>query len=134
MFKKLFLISSVLVLLAAGCSKPSPQAAQAPVQQRQQIQVTEKVQGDVSDELFNFYADENKTALDILKTNHKVDVIPYSGIGDFVTAINGDKPDSKHFWEFFINGKSSNVGASSYKPVNGDKLEWKISAISNNGE
>ncbi len=101
----------------------------APQPMRQQIQVVQKVEGQFGDKLFNFYADENKTALDLLNMSYKVEVKHYSGIGDMVTSIAGQKADDKHFWEFFVNDKSSNVGASSYKPVNGDKLEWKFSAI-----
>ncbi len=127
--RKLFLVLSVLFLLAAGCN--NPRVSLQPVQeqtQRQQIQVTQKVATDFSDALFNFYADENKTALDLLKIGHKVETKTFSGIGEFVESINGTKAD-KHFWEFIVNGKSSNVGAGSYKPVNGDKIEWKLSEI-----
>ena len=75
-----------------------------------------------------------QTALDLLKFKHKVVINTYSGIGEFVVSIDGMKPDSKHFWEFFVNGKSSNVGASSYVLKEGDKIEWKLSAISSSGQ
>ena len=104
-------------------NQPTPQPL------RQQLQVVQKVAGQFGDKLFNFYADENKTALDLLNMSYKVEVKHYSGIGDMVISIAGQKAGDKHFWEFFINDKSSNVGAGSYKPVNGDKLEWKFSEI-----
>jgi hypothetical protein len=122
-----------VVLLAAGCNNQQAQTGAQPATElppRQQIQVSQKVDGEFSDKLFNFYADENKTALDLLEESYKVDVKNYPGIGDMVIGIDGNKPDSKHFWEFFVNGQSSNAGAGSYKPQNGDKLEWKLSAIS----
>lgn len=135
-FLKVVLISSVLVLLAAGCTYQSVsdqsqplQDSQIVTQPQQEIKIVQKVQGAFGDDLFYIYPSENKTALDLLKMKHTVTVKTYSGIGDMVTGIDGQKPDSKHFWEFFINGKSSNVGAGSYKPVDGDNLEWKLSAI-----
>ncbi len=75
-----------------------------------------------------------QTALDLLKIKHKVVAKTYSGIGEFVESIDGMKPDSQHFWAFYVNGKSSNVGASSYVLKSGDKIEWKLEAISSSGE
>lgn len=71
---------------------------------------------------------EGQTALELLKATHEVEVKSYS-FGDMVTGIDGNKADTKHFWEFFVNGKTSNVGAGSYKLQNGDKVEWKLSEI-----
>lgn len=71
---------------------------------------------------------EGQTALDLLKATHQVEVKSYS-FGDMVTGIDGNKSDAKHFWEFFVNGKSSNVGAGSYQLKDGDKIEWKLSEI-----
>ncbi len=138
--KKFLLVSFFVLLVAAACNQPKPrdpgaddtkleQSYADPQLQRQQIQVSQKVEGDFGDMLFNFYADENKTALDLLKSGHKVETKTFEGVGEFVESINGVKADKKHFWEFFVNGKSSNVGASTYKPVNKDKIEWKFSEI-----
>ena len=139
--RKIFVTSALVVLLAAGCDnnqaalpdqaqdmQNAPTADQAQLQ-RVQIQASEKVEGDFADELFNFYADENKTALDLLKSAHKVVTKTFSGVGEFVESINGVKPDSKHFWAFYVNDKSSNVGAGAYIPNEGDKLEWKMEEI-----
>lgn len=139
MKKKLLLSVITVALLAAGCNKTANQPVSKSVDQqgnqvieqpiRQQIQVVQKVEGQFGDKLFNFYADENKTALDLLNMSYKVETKKFSGIGEMVESIAGQKAGSKHFWEFFVNGKSSNVGAGSYKPANGDKLEWKFSEI-----
>jgi len=75
---------------------------------------------------------ETVTALDLLKSNYQVVTKTFSGLGEFVESINGIKPDSKHFWAFYVNGKSSNVGAGSYTVKDGDKLEWKLDEISSN--
>lgn len=134
-FSKTILLSAVLLLMAAGCVAKRSEVnndlvfGQNQQVQRQQIQVSQKVEADFADTLFNFYADENKTALDLLKSNHQVETKEFSGVGEFVESINGVKADSRHFWEFFVNEKSSNVGAGSYKPSDKDKLEWKLSEI-----
>jgi hypothetical protein len=73
-------------------------------------------------------------ALTLLQSTHKVETKDYGSTGKFVLSIDGVTPDSKHFWEFFVNGKSSNVGASSYMLKPDDKLEWKLSAISSSGQ
>jgi hypothetical protein len=134
--RKLLLSSSVIVLLAAGCnqqSKISRQQAVPVVQVQPQSnvatpapQTTPKVTDYVK-----YTGVGGKNALDLLKAKYpnQVQTKNYSGIGEFVQSIAGAAADSKHFWEFFVNGKSSNVGASSYTTKNGDVLEWKLSAI-----
>lgn len=69
-----------------------------------------------------------ETALDLLKSTSMVEVKSYS-FGDMVIGISGKSADSKHFWELFVNGKSSNVGASAYILKDGDKIEWKLSTL-----
>jgi hypothetical protein len=77
----------------------------------------------------SYQASSTENAFDLLSLTHKVQAISYSGIGEFVSSIDGAQPDGKHFWEFFVNGKSSNVGASSYVLKAGDNIEWKQSNI-----
>jgi hypothetical protein len=103
--------------------KPLADAAKAPT-----ITVTQAVDGSKFNKLSDVIpAGEN--AVDLLKADHQIDTKSYSGIGEMVLSIDGVAPDSKHFWEFFVNGKSSNVGASSYVLKAGDKIEWKLSEI-----
>jgi len=92
------------------------------------ITVTQTVEGSSSNKP-SYQATEGQTAFDLLDSTHTVQAKDYSGIGKFVETIDGVKPDSKHFWAFYVNGKSSNVGASSYVLKNGDKIEWKLELI-----
>ena len=69
------------------------------------------------------------SAQDLLTIAHKIDFDNYEGMGIFVTSIDGVTADSKHFWEFYVNNKSSNVGVSSYTLQDGDKIEWKLNII-----
>lgn len=91
------------------------------------LTVDQKVEG--SADYIQYTYKENQTAYDVLTATHKVEARDYGAMGQFVQSIDGVKADSGHFWEFWVNGKSSNVGASSYKLQNGDKLEWKLTVI-----
>ena len=73
---------------------------------------------------------DGKTALELLKANHRVDTKHYS-YGDMVTGIDGITPDSSHFWAFYINDQISQVGASSYVTKSSDTIKWQIDEISN---
>jgi len=50
----------------------------------------------------------------------------YSGLGFFITEINGVKEDRKksNYWTLYINGKESSVGASQLILKEGDLIEW----------
>ena len=103
------------------------QNADKPDYQPSAFTVTQTVEGsNLNKPAYDFK--EGQTALDLLKASHQVEVKSYS-FGDMVTSIDGNKADTKHFWEFFVNGKSSSVGAGSYKLQNEDKIEWKLSEI-----
>jgi hypothetical protein len=51
----------------------------------------------------------------------------YTGMGKFVEEINGVKnsPTTNEYWGYYINGKSAQIGASSYILKEGDNIEWK---------
>jgi hypothetical protein len=48
-------------------------------------------------------------------------------LGIFITGFYGVEATGDHFWEFFVNGKSSEVGVSSYIVKDGDVLEFRYS-------
>ncbi len=49
-------------------------------------------------------------------------------LGVYVTGLYGIEPEGNHFWEFTVNGKSSDVGVSTYEVKNGDVLGFKYSS------
>jgi hypothetical protein len=126
-FQKVFLVLSIVALLAAGCNK-TPQPVAQEVQGEQSIQVRQKVEGDMGDSLFNIYPSENKTALDLLKMGHVVEGKDLGGgNGMHVNSINGQKETKgKTFWAFYVNGKRSTIAAGVYIPKDKDFLEWKL--------
>lgn len=49
-------------------------------------------------------------------------------LGVYVTGLYGIEAEGNHFWEFTVNGKSSEVGISSYEVRDGDALGFKYSS------
>jgi len=64
-------------------------------------------------------------AYTLLKSYASVQAKHYS-FGYFVTAIDDVKGSGPKYWTFYVNGKESNVGASSYITKNSDKITWKL--------
>ena len=92
------------------------------------IGVEQKISGDKKTETFQKYETEaNKTALDLLRRSASV-VTKGEKENAYIVEINGRKADERknEFWAFYLNGKTAQVGAGSYKLKNGDKIEWKI--------
>ncbi|MDO8521822.1 MAG: DUF4430 domain-containing protein, partial [bacterium] len=49
----------------------------------------------------------------------------FSGMGAFVESINGKQNSNNLYWILYINGKSSDVGASQTTVHSGDTIEWR---------
>lgn len=127
--KKIFLVFS-LVFLAVSCRNQFAISNPQSEIRESAIQVRQMVEGDMADSLFNFYKEENKTALDLLKMGHKVETKTFSGVGEYVTSINGKKEDTgKNFWSFYVNNQQAQEGAATYKPKDKDFIEWKLEEI-----
>lgn len=75
-----------------------------------------------------YKGESGKTALELLKQHYPDTETKKTSFGDQVVAIGGrTADDSKNeYWEFLVNGKSSNEGAGTYQTKSGDVLEWKI--------
>lgn len=147
-YKKIILIALAVVFLAAGCNKTEPvrdagtndtNLEQANQQSANQIvSSTPKTQTPVKEKpvavepvenAIKYNGQEGKNALELLKAKYTVETKSYGSAGEFVESINGVKPDTKHFWKFFVNGKSASVGAGSYITKSADVLEWKLDTI-----
>jgi hypothetical protein len=49
----------------------------------------------------------------------------FPGLGVFIEAINGVHNSNNYYWQFWINGEYSSIGADQYKLQNGDAVVWK---------
>lgn len=85
-------------------------------------------------EVENIYNVQGQTVLELLKTVAQENNLPvmtrdYGSLGVMVTQI-GDKingQDNK-YWQYYINGKYSEIGAGSYKLTGSEKIDWRFEA------
>jgi len=94
-----------------------------------QLQTT-ATQNSVRENGVSYTGVNGKTALKLLQKSHKVVTKDYGAMGQMVTSIDGVAADSSHFWAFYVNGTMASEGASTYVTKTGDKIEWKLEAIS----
>jgi hypothetical protein len=75
-----------------------------------------------------YKGEDGKTALDLLKQHDPTAQTKGEGTNAYVTAIGGytANADKHEYWEMFVNGQSSSVGAGSYTTKSTDTIEWKI--------
>ena len=97
-----------------------------PTEDELAIKINQKIDGETIQTLS---IKDGSTALDLLKMSHDLKTKNYGSLGELIIGIDGRMADGQNFWEFFINNKSSNVGASSYTLKNGDVIEWRFSKI-----
>ena len=71
---------------------------------------------------------EGQNALELLKSNHKVETQSFS-FGEMVQSIDGVASPATHFWAFEINGALAEVGAGDYQTKNDDTLSWKLQKL-----
>ncbi|HBT81540.1 TPA: hypothetical protein DEB04_02350 [Candidatus Giovannonibacteria bacterium] len=126
----------VLALALAGLSffVDGPQVTQAPVQSEQTVsQASFEIDfGDGRTEAIEIEVDGTKNLFQVMKevlTEQEIEFSyeSYSGLGELITKI-GDKKNGEggNYWQFWINGNYSMVGASSYIVKPADIIEWKF--------
>ncbi|OGE84637.1 MAG: hypothetical protein A3J48_03580 [Candidatus Doudnabacteria bacterium RIFCSPHIGHO2_02_FULL_46_11] len=72
---------------------------------------------------------QGQTALALLRQGHQVTTKEFTGLGEFVTAIDGVEAGSSHFWAFYVNDQMAQVGADQYVTREGDRVVWKLEEI-----
>jgi hypothetical protein len=77
----------------------------------------------------SYMGQDGKTALDVLKSQYEVETQSFGDVGEFVSSINGVKPDSAHFWAFYVDGEIAQVGAGSYVTKSSETIQWKLEEI-----
>ncbi len=78
---------------------------------------------------FNFTKGDTLEKILLDATNRgEIDIYgkEYSGLGFFVTQINELKQGEGKNLFYYVNNEEASVGVSSYKPKEGDIVEWKL--------
>ena len=113
---------------------PKPAAQTAPQEQSKPNQptpkkiITDGPKNSISG-YFSYTCPAGSNAFTVLKSKANVKSKSHSGLGEFVESINALPGTSEKFWAFYVNGKKSQVGASSYTCSAGDNIEWKYEKI-----
>jgi plasmid maintenance system killer protein len=123
-----------LGLAAASFFVSGPQVTEAPT--NGQLSVGEAIVeidfGDGRVERFTTEVNESKNLFQVMldvfaEQELEFSSQNYSGLGQLITRI-GDKKsgDEGKYWQFWVNGEYSIVGASAYIAEDGDIIKWKF--------
>lgn len=82
----------------------------------------------VVEKTLNYDGQNGKTALELLRVTHKVEV-QESSIGTFVNSIDNTKNEDNKYWMFYVEGKLASESADKYITKDGEKIEWRYEAF-----
>ncbi len=69
-----------------------------------------------------------ETVFDVLDKVADVEHQFYSGIGIFVTSINGVEQTGTTWWLYYVNGQLGGIAADRYGLMDGDNILWKYTS------
>lgn len=118
------------VRTSAALPLPAETHATAPVADAQPPVQTPNVTILIEGTLYPVYAAEGATVLDAMREATASSSFAFSGrehpgLGLFVESINGKKSAGGYYWFLYINGVSSDTGASQTMLHPGDVAEWR---------
>lgn len=97
------------------------------------IQIGVDYAGQKSSDSYNIILNPDQTAWDAVVAAIGVDNIKYTDyggdMGKFITSFNGIDAGGNQYYEFRVNGSSSDVGVSSYKCNDNDKLDFVLTSF-----
>jgi len=84
----------------------------------------------IGSKLYGTYVSGSGSVLNLMHTLASTTDFTFTGkeypsLGFFVTSIGGKKADDGYYWILYVNGKSSDLGASSATIHAGDTVEWR---------
>ena len=83
----------------------------------------------IENERYQITAREGTSALEAMRAARDsglaFDGKEFPGLGFFVESINGRRNADGYYWILYVNGTSSQTGASQTLLKNGDRIEWK---------
>jgi hypothetical protein len=99
----------------------------------QQSEESQRASAVVSEDgkIVSYEGVEGQNALQLLKSYTTTETEEFTGIGEYVTRINGLLADStENYWSFYVNGETAQVGAGDYVTKDGDQIEWRLEDVS----
>lgn len=108
----------------------SEQPLVSPTSTIEEIATDSAAPSDSEQTIFSFTATQSgETAFTLLEQRAEIESTDYGSAGKFITSINGLSGDDNHFWAFYVNGESSQTGASQTQIEAGDLVEFKYEVI-----
>jgi hypothetical protein len=112
-------------------SSPQPSASPTPI--TEETATSSANQDDQTQDIFSFTATQSgETAFTLLDQRAEIEFTDYGSAGKFVTSINDLSGNDDHFWAFYVNGESSQTGASQTQIEAGDIVKFRYEAIEAN--
>jgi len=119
--------------LTPALNAPTPTDTPTPTPVGLNIQIGIDYAGQKASDSYTATVNQGQSAWDAVSTAVGLSNLQYTDYGGdmgiFITGFNGINADSSHYFEFKVNGVSSNVGISSYKCSDGDKLDFVLTSF-----
>jgi len=111
---------------------PSPIDTPTPTPAGLKIQIVIDYAGQKTADSYIISVNQGQTAWDAVVAAVGINNLQYTdyggGMGKFINGFNGVNAGSNQYFEFRVNGVSSNVGVSSYSCNDGDKLDFVLTS------
>ncbi|HAQ02307.1 hypothetical protein A2467_01825 [Candidatus Nomurabacteria bacterium RIFOXYC2_FULL_36_8] len=97
-----------------------------------------KIKFSVLDKKYEVETREGASVFEMMKTLEEKSTPPdtfsfkykeVSGLGSFITEINGVKGAPGEYWMYYVNDKLASIGVSQYILKEGDIISWKNEGI-----
>lgn len=80
---------------------------------------------------YTAHVDSSRTVIELMRSLASTSGFAFTGkeypsLGYFIESINGKKNGDGTYWILYINGKSSDLGASNATIHAGDTVEWRF--------
>lgn len=97
------------------------------------VEITVDYGGQKTPDAYNVSVETGQSAWEAIRKAVGIENVQYTDyggdLGIFITGFNGINATGNQFYEFRVNGVSSNVGVSSYICNNADKLELVLTTF-----
>jgi hypothetical protein len=111
----------------------SPTATPTPTPAGLEVQIGIDYAGQKTSDSYTTTVNQGQSAWDAVVSAVGLGNLQYTdyggNMGIFITGFNGINAASNQYFEFRVNGVSSNDGVSSYKCNNGDKLDFVLTSF-----
>ncbi|MEK9178402.1 MAG: DUF4430 domain-containing protein [Patescibacteria group bacterium] len=112
---------------------PTPTVTPTPTPVSPSIEIGIDYAGQKSNDTYTIAITPNQTAWETVSSAIGIENLAYTDyggdLGIFITGFNGINAASNQFYEFRVNGTSSNVGVSTYQVNSGDRLDFVLTTF-----